>query len=169
MGRKPGQSRNATSISVWVLAVILSQGIKMVFADECWNKSLKPLMEVVRKQMKDIPVYFTFDIDGIEPLNCPGTGIFTSHGRSAKARLSVCPFLKRVSGSSYTVENASNAALMPSSPEMKPGLAVVGSATVAVLSQSSGIAAIFSHETGVTWYTRPLHVVVQTVPWLLLL
>ena len=29
---------------------------------------------------------------------------------------------------------------------MKPGLAAVGSATVAVLSQSSGIAAIFCHE-----------------------
>ena len=60
--------------------------------------------------------------------------------------LSVCPFLKRVSGSSYTVENASNAALIPTSPEMKPEPAAVGSATVAVLSQSSGIAAIFPHE-----------------------
>ena len=62
--------------------------------------------------------------------------------------LFVCPFLKRVSGSSYTVENASNAALIPTSPEMKPGLAAVGSATVVVLSQSSGIAAIFPHEAG---------------------
>ena len=62
--------------------------------------------------------------------------------------LVVCLFLKRVSGSSYTVENASNAALIPSSPEMKPGLAAVGSATVAVLSQSCGIAAIFCHEAG---------------------
>ena len=66
--------------------------------------------------------------------------------------MSVClfvyPFLKRVSGSSYTVENASNAALNPTSPETKPGLAAVGSATVAVLSQSSGIAAIFPHEAG---------------------
>ena len=57
--------------------------------------------------------------------------------------LFVCPFLKRVSGSSYTVENASNAALIPNPPEMKPVLAAVGSATVAsatvaVLSQSSG-------------------------------
>ena len=59
--------------------------------------------------------------------------------------MSVCPFLKRVSGSSYTVENASNAALIPTSPEMKPGLAAVG---IAVLSQSSGIAAIFPHEAG---------------------
>ena len=86
--------------------------------------------------------------------------------------LSVCPFLKRVSGSSYTVENASNAALIPTSPEMKPGLTAVGSATVAVLSQSSGVAAIFGHEAGSRGLQqlRSLHVVVQTtVPWLLLL
>ena len=54
-------------------------------------------------------------------------------------RTFVCPFSKRVSGSSYRVENASNVALVPRSPEMEPVLAAVGSATVAVLSQSSGI------------------------------
>ena len=53
--------------------------------------------------------------------------------------LFVCLISKRVSGISYTVENASSAALVPRSPEMKPGLVAVGSATVAVLSQSSGI------------------------------
>ena len=60
------------------------------------------------------------------------------------------PFLKvgNYGGSSYTVENASNAAIKPSSPEMKPALVAVGSATVAVLLQSSGIAAIFCHEVG---------------------
>ena len=66
--------------------------------------------------------------------------------------MSVCLFVpdktRLNSGSPYTVENASNAALIPTSPEMKPGLAAVGSATVAVLSQSSGIAAIFCHEAG---------------------
>ena len=44
----------------------------------------------------------------------------------------VCPILKPVSGSSYIVENASNAALIPTSPEMKPGLAAA-----ALLSQFS--------------------------------
>ena len=62
--------------------------------------------------------------------------------------LSVCLFSKCVSGCSYTVENASIAALVPRSPEMKPALAAVGSATVAVLSQPSGVAAIFCHEAG---------------------
>ena len=86
--------------------------------------------------------------------------------------LSVCLFLKRVSGNSYIVENASNATLVPRSPEMEPPLAAVGSATVAVLSQSSGVAAIFGHEAGSRGLQqlRSLHVVVQTtVPWLLLL
>ena len=53
--------------------------------------------------------------------------------------LSVCLFLKRISGSLYTVDNASNAALVPRSPEMKPTLAAVGSAPVAVLSQSEEV------------------------------
>ena len=67
--------------------------------------------------------------------------------------LSVCPFSKRISGSSNTGENASNAALIPTSPEMKPELAAIGSAIVAVLSQSSGIERHFLSRGGVTWYT----------------
>ena len=47
----------------------------MVFAEECWHKTMKPLMEEVRKQMGNMPVYFTFDIDGIDPTCCPGTGM----------------------------------------------------------------------------------------------
>ena len=55
---------------------------------------------------------------------------------------------------------------------MEPPLAAVGSATVAVLSQSSGVAAIFVHEAGSRGLQqlRSLHVGVQTtVPWLLLM
>ena len=55
--------------------------------------------------------------------------------------MSVC--FQNVLMAAHTVENASNAALLPSSPEMKPALAAVGSATVAVLSQSCGIAGHF--------------------------
>ena len=52
----------------------------------------------------------------------------------------------------HTVENASSAA-----PEMKPVLAAVGSATVAVLSQSSDVAAIFYHEAGVVYNNCALY------------
>ncbi len=31
-------------------------------------------MEKVRSHLKDTPTYITFDIDGIDPSDCPGTG-----------------------------------------------------------------------------------------------
>ena len=57
------------------LLLPLIQGIRMVMAEQCWHKSLSPLMEAVRKEYKDIPTYVSFDIDAIDPGFCPGTGI----------------------------------------------------------------------------------------------
>ncbi|XP_039611718.1 agmatinase, mitochondrial [Polypterus senegalus] len=51
-----------------------SQGFLVIQAQECWLKSLTPLMEQVRKQMGDGPVYLSFDIDGLDPAFAPGTG-----------------------------------------------------------------------------------------------
>jgi guanidinobutyrase len=50
------------------------QGFRVVQAEECWNRSLAPLMSEVRNQVKDGPVYLTFDIDGLDPAFAPGTG-----------------------------------------------------------------------------------------------
>ncbi|CAN2388009.1 agmatinase activity [Pristimantis euphronides] len=50
------------------------QGFRVVLAEDCWFKSLVPLMSEVRQQMGDKPVYLTFDIDGIDPSFAPGTG-----------------------------------------------------------------------------------------------
>lgn len=50
------------------------QGFRVVFAEDCWFKSLVPLMSEIRQQMGDKPVYITFDIDGIDPSFAPGTG-----------------------------------------------------------------------------------------------
>ncbi|KAL5004443.1 hypothetical protein ScPMuIL_017899 [Solemya velum] len=50
------------------------QGFRIVPADECWHKSLTPLMEEVRGMMGNRPVYISFDIDGIDPAFAPGTG-----------------------------------------------------------------------------------------------
>jgi guanidinobutyrase len=50
------------------------QGMRVVQAEECWNKSLLPLMEEVREQLGDGPVYLSFDIDGLDPAFAPGTG-----------------------------------------------------------------------------------------------
>ena len=50
------------------------QGFRVVQAEECWHKSLAPLMEEVRAQIGDGPVYVSFDIDGLDPAYAPGTG-----------------------------------------------------------------------------------------------
>jgi guanidinobutyrase len=51
-----------------------SQGVRVVQAEECWYKSLAPLMGEVREQLGEGPVYLTFDIDGLDPAYAPGTG-----------------------------------------------------------------------------------------------
>ena len=57
-----------------ILSLPFIQGIRMVLADKCWNRSLKPLMDKIRTELGDMPVYLTFDIDSLEPSACPGTG-----------------------------------------------------------------------------------------------
>jgi guanidinobutyrase len=51
------------------------QGARVVTAEECWYRSLTPLMAEVREQIgPDIPMYLSFDIDGLDPSVAPGTG-----------------------------------------------------------------------------------------------
>jgi len=50
------------------------QGFRVIQAEECWHKSLVPLMQEVKKQIGNSPVYLSFDIDGIDPSFAPGTG-----------------------------------------------------------------------------------------------
>ncbi|ESO99170.1 hypothetical protein LOTGIDRAFT_142007 [Lottia gigantea] len=65
------------------------QGFKVVRAEECWHKSLQPLMEEVRELMGDSPVYFTFDIDGLDPAVAPGTGVLEHGGLTAVQGLEI--------------------------------------------------------------------------------
>jgi guanidinobutyrase len=51
-----------------------SQGFRVVQAEECWHRSLTPLMAEVRAQMGDGPVYLSYDIDSLDPGFAPGTG-----------------------------------------------------------------------------------------------
>ena len=53
---------------------VTSLGGRVVPAEECWHRSLAPLMAEVRAQMGDVPVYLTFDVDGLDPSVAPGTG-----------------------------------------------------------------------------------------------
>ena len=43
------------------------QGFRVVQAEECWHRSLEPLMAEVRDQVGGGPVYLSFDIDGLDP------------------------------------------------------------------------------------------------------
>lgn len=51
------------------------RGVTVVQAEECWYKSLAPLMTQIRAKIgPDQPAYLTFDIDGLDPSVAPGTG-----------------------------------------------------------------------------------------------
>ncbi len=50
------------------------QGFTVVPAEDCWHKSLTPLMEDMRRTIGDHPVYLSYDIDSLDPAFAPGTG-----------------------------------------------------------------------------------------------
>jgi guanidinobutyrase len=51
------------------------QGFMLVPAEACWYRSLAPLMAAVRDRIgPETPVYLTFDIDGLDQADAPGTG-----------------------------------------------------------------------------------------------
>jgi len=51
------------------------KGWTVVQAEECWHKSLSPLMEDIRGKIgPEVPVYLTYDIDSLDPAFAPGTG-----------------------------------------------------------------------------------------------
>ncbi|MEM7069655.1 MAG: agmatinase [Pseudomonadota bacterium] len=49
-------------------------GFTVVHAEELWYKSAAPLIEKIRRQIGDRPVYLTYDIDSLDPAYAPGTG-----------------------------------------------------------------------------------------------
>lgn len=52
-----------------------SKGVTVVPVEECWYKSLAPLMDSIRAAIPDEqPTYLSFDIDGLDPSVAPGTG-----------------------------------------------------------------------------------------------
>ena len=50
------------------------QGWTVVQAEECWHRSLTPMMARIRAMIGDAPVYISFDIDSLDPAFAPGTG-----------------------------------------------------------------------------------------------
>jgi len=67
--------QRATGYSSQDFQWAIDRGVKVVQAEECWYKSLAPLMDEVREKIgSEMPVYLTFDIDGLDPAFAPGTG-----------------------------------------------------------------------------------------------
>lgn len=66
------------------------QGAVVVPAEACWYRSLEPLMGEARSRIgPDIPVYLSFDIDGLDPSVAPGTGTPEIGGLTASQGLEI--------------------------------------------------------------------------------
>ncbi len=66
------------------------RGVRVVPAEECWYRSLAPLMAEVREQIgPERPLYLSFDIDGLDPSVAPGTGTPEPAGLSASQGLEI--------------------------------------------------------------------------------
>lgn len=49
-------------------------GFDVTQAEDLWHKPLTPLIDRIRGELGDGPVYITFDIDSLDPAYAPGTG-----------------------------------------------------------------------------------------------
>jgi len=77
------------------------QGFRVVQAEECWYRSLAPLMREVAAQVGGGPVYISFDIDGLDPAFAPGTGTVEIGGLTVPQGLEIirgCKGLQIVGG-----------------------------------------------------------------------
>lgn len=70
------------------------QGFTVVPAEECWQKSLTPLMNDVREKIGNHPVYLTYDIDSLDPAFAPGTGTVEIAGLTTWQALEIIRGLK---------------------------------------------------------------------------
>ncbi|MEP6660652.1 MAG: agmatinase [Acidimicrobiales bacterium] len=80
---------------------IAGLGARVVTAEECWYRSLAPLMDEVRERLGEGPVYLTFDVDGLDPSVAPGTGTPEIGGLSGAQGLEIirgCRGLQLVGG-----------------------------------------------------------------------
>lgn len=64
-------------------------GFNVIQAEELWYKSCAPLMDRIRKQIGDRPVYLTYDIDSLDPACAPGTGTVEAGGLMTQQGLEI--------------------------------------------------------------------------------
>ncbi|MGB8624353.1 MAG: agmatinase [Paracoccaceae bacterium] len=78
-----------------------AQGWTVIQAEECWYRSLAPLMTDIRARIGDAPVYVTYDIDSLDPAFAPGTGTVEPGGLTTWQALEIlrgCAGLSLVGG-----------------------------------------------------------------------
>jgi guanidinobutyrase len=77
------------------------KGFRIVQVEECWHKSLSPLMAEVREKLLGGPVYVSFDIDSLDPAFAPGTGTPEIGGLTTVQGIEIlrgCPGLDLIGG-----------------------------------------------------------------------
>lgn len=78
-----------------------AQGWNVIPAEQCWHRSLAPLMERVRAKIGSSPVYLSYDIDSLDPAFAPGTGTVEIGGLTTVQALEIvrgCQGLNLVGG-----------------------------------------------------------------------
>lgn len=65
------------------------QGWTVIQAEECWYKSMAPLMQEIREKIGQTPVYLSFDIDSLDPAFAPGTGTVEIGGLTTPQALEI--------------------------------------------------------------------------------
>ena len=77
------------------------KGWTVIPAEDCWYRSLAPLMESIRSTIGNTPVYLSFDIDSLDPAFAPGTGTVEPGGLSTWQALEItrgCAGLNLIGG-----------------------------------------------------------------------
>lgn len=96
-----------------------AQGFRVIPAEECWHRSLAPLMVEIRQHLGEGPVYLSFDIDALDPSLAPGCGTPELGGLTGAQALEIvrgCQGLRLVGGDLVEVsppyDPSGNTALM---------------------------------------------------------
>lgn len=95
------------------------QGFRVIQAEECWHRSMTPIMQELLPSIGGGPVYVSVDIDGIDPAYAPGTGTVEVGGLTVPQTLEIiraCQGLQIMGGDLVEVsppyDNTGNTALL---------------------------------------------------------